>query len=258
MFNATCLIKTDIDTVNKCMGQNPYNPETFLQNFASRLTSFNDPLLNMYPTSEIAGNIEDEDVILGLREPQKLIEWAKTMKERTQCMAMAEFSAALQKHKAEGIDITKPMYTCLRSIEMDSNESYLLRYAAELFDNHPNPECGELFYDGEHWHQVHCIDDILDEYDDDIDNALDALYSIEAHGDIDGDYWCTTTDKDLNRTIRECRTEILVDALLARGSEAVEEFLGYPVNMSEAECVLEEYLNNLSDEDLANAFFETL
>lgn len=63
---------------------------------------------------------------------------------------------------------------------------------------------------------------------------------------------------DLNRTIRECRTEILVDALLARGSEAVEEFLGYPVNMSEAECVLEEYLNNLSDEDLANAFFETL
>ena len=47
-------------------------------------------------------------------------------------------------------------------------------------------------------------------------------------------------------------------SLLARGSEAVEEFLGYPVNMSEAECVLEEYLNNLSDEDLANAFFETL
>ena len=46
-----------------------------------------------------------------------------------------------------GIDITKPMYTCLRSIEMDSNESYLLRYAAELLDNHPNPECGELFYD---------------------------------------------------------------------------------------------------------------
>lgn len=44
MFNATCLIKTDIDTVNKCMGQNPYNPETFLQNFASRLTSFDDPL----------------------------------------------------------------------------------------------------------------------------------------------------------------------------------------------------------------------
>ena len=103
-----------------------------------------------------------------------------------------------------------------------------------------------------------CEQHILDEYDDDIDNALDALYSIEAHGDIDGDYWCTTTDKDLNRTIRECRTEILVDALLARGSEAVEEFLGYPVNMSEAECVLEEYLNNLSDEDLANAFFETL
>ena len=133
------------------MGQNPYNPETFLQNFASRLTSFNDPLLNMYPTSEIARNIEDEDVILGLRKPQKLIEWAKTMKERTQCMAMAEFSAALQKHKAEGIDITKPMYTCLRSIEMDSNESYLLRYAAELFDNHPNPECGELFYDGDSW-----------------------------------------------------------------------------------------------------------
>lgn len=151
MFNATCLIKTDIDTVNKCMGQNPYNPETFLQNFASRLTSFDDPLLNIYPTSEIAGNIEDEDVILGLREPQKLIEWAKTMKERTQCMAMAEFSAALQKHKAEGIDITKPMYTCLRSIEMDSNESYLLRYAAELLDNHPNPECGELFYDGDSW-----------------------------------------------------------------------------------------------------------
>lgn len=86
MFNATCLIKTDIDTVNKCMGQNPYNPETFLQNFASRLTSFDDPLLNIYPTSEIAGNIEDEDVILGLREPQKLIEWAKTMKERAQCM----------------------------------------------------------------------------------------------------------------------------------------------------------------------------
>lgn len=110
MFNATCLIKTDIDTVNKCMGQNPYNPETFLQNFTSRLTSFDDPLLNIYPTSEIAGNIEDEDVILGLREPQKLIEWAKTMKERAQCMAMAEFSAALQKHKAEGIDITKPMY----------------------------------------------------------------------------------------------------------------------------------------------------
>ena len=151
MFNATCLIKTDIDTVKKCMGQNPYNPETFLQNFASRLTSFDDPLLNIYPTSEIAGNIEDEDVILGLREPQKLIEWAKTMKERTQCMAMAEFSAALQKHKAEGIDITKPMYTCLRSIEMDSNESYLLRYAAELLDNHPNPECGELFYDGDSW-----------------------------------------------------------------------------------------------------------
>lgn len=151
MFNATCLIKTDIDTVNKCMGQNPYNPETFLQNFASRLTSFDDPLLNIYPTSEIAGNIEDEDVILGLREPQKLIEWAKTMKERTQCMAMAEFSAALQKHKAEGIDITKPMYTCLRSIEMDSNESYLLRFAAELLDNHPNPECGELFYDGDSW-----------------------------------------------------------------------------------------------------------
>ena len=48
MFNATCLIKTDIDTVNKCMGQNPYNPETFLQNFASRLTSFDDPLLNIY------------------------------------------------------------------------------------------------------------------------------------------------------------------------------------------------------------------
>lgn len=88
MFNVTCLIKTDIDTVNKCMGQNPYNPETFLQNFASRLTSFDDPLLNIYPTSEIAGNIEDEDVILGLREPQKLIEWAKTMKERAQCMAM--------------------------------------------------------------------------------------------------------------------------------------------------------------------------
>lgn len=45
----------------------------------------------------------------------------------------------------------KQLYTCLRSIEMDSNESYLLRYAAELFDNHPNPECGELFYDGDSW-----------------------------------------------------------------------------------------------------------
>ena len=110
----------------------------------------------------------------------------------------------------------------------------------------------------EHWHQVHCIDDILDEYDDDSDNALDALYSIQAHSDIDGDYWCTSTNKDLDHTIRECRTEILVDALLARGPEAVEEFLGYPVNMSEAECVLEEYLNNLSDEDLASAFFDTL
>lgn len=104
MFSVTCLIKTDIDTVKKCMGQNPYNPETFLQNFAARLTSFDDPLLDMYPTSEIDGNIEDENVILGIREPQKLVEWAKTMKERTQCMAMAEFSAALQKHKAEGID----------------------------------------------------------------------------------------------------------------------------------------------------------
>lgn len=59
MFNATCLIKTDIDTVKKCMGQNPYNPETFLQNFASRLTSFDDPLLNMYPTSD---NLSDEDL----------------------------------------------------------------------------------------------------------------------------------------------------------------------------------------------------
>ena len=39
----------------------------------------------------------------------------------------------------------------MRSIEMDSNESYLLRYAAELLDNHPNPECGELFYDGDSW-----------------------------------------------------------------------------------------------------------
>lgn len=48
MFNVTCLIKTDIDTVNKCMGQNSYNPETFLQNFASRLTSFDDPLLNIF------------------------------------------------------------------------------------------------------------------------------------------------------------------------------------------------------------------
>lgn len=84
MFNATCLIKTDIDTVNKCMGQNPYNPETFLQNFASRLTSFNDPLLNMYPTSEIAGNIEDEDVILGLREPQKLIEYTTIHSQKPQ------------------------------------------------------------------------------------------------------------------------------------------------------------------------------
>ena len=48
MFNATCLIKTDIDTVNKCMGQNPYNPETFLQKtrmlswaFANRKNSLN-------------------------------------------------------------------------------------------------------------------------------------------------------------------------------------------------------------------------
>lgn len=63
MFNATCLIKTDIDTVNKCMGQNPYNPETFLQNFASRLTSFDDPLLNIYPTSEIAGNIQTRNAV---------------------------------------------------------------------------------------------------------------------------------------------------------------------------------------------------
>ena len=151
MFNVTCLIKTDIDTVKKCMGQNPYNPETFLQNFAARLTSFDDPLLDIYPTSEIEGNIEDENVILGIREPQKLVEWAKTMKERAQCMALAELSAALQKHKAEGIDITKPMYTCLRCIELDSNESYLLRCAAELLDNHPNPECGEMFYDGDSW-----------------------------------------------------------------------------------------------------------
>ena len=73
------------------------------------------------------------------------------MKERAQCMALAELSAALQKHKAEGIDITKPMYTCLRCIELDSNESYLLRCAAELLDNHPNPECGEMFYDGSSW-----------------------------------------------------------------------------------------------------------
>lgn len=79
MFSVTCLIKTDIDTVKKCMGQNPYNPETFLQNFAARLTSFDDPLLDMYPTSEIEGNIEDENVILGIREPQKLVEWTKTM-----------------------------------------------------------------------------------------------------------------------------------------------------------------------------------
>lgn len=143
-------------------------------------------------------------------------------------------------------------------VNQKSREVFDIEASGTPLDNDDISERLVSLDDGEHWHQVYCIDDILDEYDDDIDNALDALYSIEAHGDIDGDYWCTTTDKDLNRTIRECRTEILVDALLARGSEAVEEFLGYPVNMSEAECVLEEYLNNLSDEDLANAFFETL
>lgn len=143
-------------------------------------------------------------------------------------------------------------------VNQKSREVFDIETSGTPSDNDDISERLVSLDDGEHWHQVHCIDDILDEYDDDIDNALDALYSIEAHGDIDGDYWCTTTDKDLNRTIRECRTEILVDALLARGPEAIEEFLGYPVNMSEAECVLEEYLNNLSDEDLANAFFETL
>lgn len=143
-------------------------------------------------------------------------------------------------------------------VNQKSREVFDIEASGTPSDNDDISERLVSLDDGKHWHQVHCIDDILDEYDDDIDNALDALNSIEAHGDIDGDYWCTTTDKDLNRTIRECRTEILVDALLARGSEAVEEFLGYPVNMSEAECVLEEYLNNLSDEDLANAFFETL
>lgn len=143
-------------------------------------------------------------------------------------------------------------------VNQKSREVFDIEASGTPSDNDDISERLVSLDDGKHWHQVHCIDDILDEYDDDIDNALDALYSIEAHGDIDGDYWCTTTDKDLNRTIRECRTEILVDALLTRGSEAVEEFLGYPVNMSEAECVLEEYLNNLSDEDLANAFFETL
>lgn len=139
MFSVTCLIKTDIDTVKKCMGQNPYNPETFLQNFAARLTSFDDPLLDMYPTSEIEGNIEDENVILGIREPQKLVEWAKTMKERTQCMAMAEFSAALQKHKAEGIDVTKPMYTCLRSIEIKDIETAHLNEEGGF-------DCGFIFW----------------------------------------------------------------------------------------------------------------
>ena len=151
MFIVTCLIKTEIDTVNECMGKNPYNPETFLQNFASRLTNFTDPTLDIYPTSEMANNLEDETLVLGLREPKKLVEWVNSMKERAQCMAMAEVSAALQKHKADGIDITKPLYTCLRSIELDSSESYLLRCAAELLDNHPNSECGELFYDGSSW-----------------------------------------------------------------------------------------------------------
>ena len=63
-----------------------------------------------------------------------------------------------------------------------------LRLPGLLFDNDDISERLVSLDDGKHWHQVHCIDDILDEYDDDIDNALDALYSIEAHGDIDGDY----------------------------------------------------------------------
>ena len=101
-------------------------------------------------------------------------------------------------------------------VNQKSREVFDIEASGTPSDNDDISEHLVSLDDGEHWHQVHCIDDILDEYDDDIDNALDALYSIEAHGDIDGDYWCTTTDKDLNRTIRECRTKFsLMRCLLA-------------------------------------------
>lgn len=78
-------------------------------------------------------------------------------------------------------------------VNQKSREVFDIEASGTPSDNDDISERLVSLDDGKHWHQVHCIDDILDEYDDDIDNALDALYSIEAHGDIDGDYWCTTT-----------------------------------------------------------------
>ena len=55
-------------------------------------------------------------------------------------------------------------------VNQKSREVFDIEASGTPSDNDDISERLVSLDDGEHWHQVHCIDDILDEYDDDIDN----------------------------------------------------------------------------------------
>lgn len=94
--------------------------------------------------------------------------------------------------------------------------------------SHAEVEIGDKDY------PVNFIDDILDE--NDVDNALDEFYRIQQTGE----YWQADGNKTLDDAIHECRWEILKDALMQRGHDAVADFIGTDVSSDSYERLLNE------------------
>lgn len=145
MYSFTCLIKSDRNAIQNCM-PTPFDDDKFIEDVIDLLPDDDDSYDDFILTKEVPQPVGE--VFIGLKDPTNVISFAVGMKSRMMQSALALASDAL---KHTDLTVANSLAQCFTTIPTDSTDSYMLRCAVEMLDNHPNSECCELYYNGSTW-----------------------------------------------------------------------------------------------------------
>lgn len=159
MYSFTCLIKSDRDAIQNCM-PNPFDEDKFIEDVIDLLPDDDDSYDDFILVKEVPQPVGE--VFIGLKDPAAVIGFAIGMKARMGQSALALASSALQH---TDLTVANSLAQCFTSIPADTTDSYMLRCAVEMLDNHPNSECCELYYNGSTWKCFPYQNDINDVID---------------------------------------------------------------------------------------------
>ena len=150
VFSARCLIRirdsidVDEEYANFKMPLDPVIASSLNDSIIAMISSCDDDggSAGTYP-----GYCHMEDAVLGWDEREKLVEFARGMRDKAYNLACQLISSKTKELTGKTTDEI-PVGELVRAITMDSSTSYVIAGGFRILDNTPNFNCGILFYNG--------------------------------------------------------------------------------------------------------------